>query len=161
MLFRQAKQEEISELFREGYLAWPRNRTFDQYCNDNSKEDAYGTRYVIEEHGEIVSSLILQNLNSINGWKVYGIGSVLTPSTHKHKGYATELLKCCLEQSIDKGDMIFLYSEIAPSFYERFHFRVLPENLQKDQESICMVQCEDEIWKELLRMPVEMLPDHF
>jgi predicted acetyltransferase len=161
MIFRQAKQEEIMELFREGHLAWPRNRTFDQYCNDNGKEDAYGTRYVIEKQGEIVSSLILLNLKSINGCKVYGIGSVLTPSIHKHKGYATELIACCIDQIVDKASMTFLYSEIDPSFYERFHFRVLPNDLQKDQDSICMVRCDDVIWKELLSMSVEMLPDHF
>lgn len=161
MIFRQSKQEEIEDLFREGYQVWSRNRTFEQYCKDNRKEDAYGIRYVIEENGDIVSSLILLSLKEIFGRKVYGIGSVLTPALHKHKGYATILIKKCIEQISDKNAMIFLYSEITPSFYERFCFRVLPQNLQKDSGSICMVLCDDIIWKELQNISVNMLPDHF
>lgn len=161
MIFRRSKQEEMNGLFQEGYQVWSRNRTFEQYCMDNGKEDAYGIRYVIEEKGEIVSSLILLSLKEIKGRKVYGIGSVLTPSIHKHKGYATELIKSCLEQINEKDAMTFLYSEITPSFYERFHFRALPENLQKDSGSICMVLCDDIMWEELHNMSIDMIPDHF
>ena len=51
MIFRQSKQEELDQLFRKGYKVWSRNRTFEQYSTDNSKEDAYGTRYVLEDNG--------------------------------------------------------------------------------------------------------------
>lgn len=161
MIFRKAKQNEIEQLFQEGYQVWSKNRTFEQYCEDNSKEDAYGTRYVIEENGEVVCSLILLYLKSIKGRKVYGIGSVLTSETQKKKGYATELLKHTLLQNVEEGAMVFLYSEVAPSFYERFRFRVLPKDLQKETESICMVLCDDMIWGELVNSPISLIPDHF
>jgi RimJ/RimL family protein N-acetyltransferase len=161
MIFRQSKHEEVDELFKEAYKVWSKNRTFQQYCIDNSKEDAYGTRYVIEDMKEIVSSLILLNLDSIKGRKVYGIGSVLTSPKHKGKGYATELLKRTISTVNDGVAVIFLYSELEPSFYERFHFRVLPRNLQKDKESICMVLCDDMMWKELQSSSIEQIPDHF
>jgi len=102
----------------------------------------------------------LLNLQSINNKNVYGIGSVLTPSSYKHKGYATELLKNCIKQ-INNDSFTFLYSEVNPAFYERFNFRVLPPNLQKDAESICMVLCEDDMWRELLNSHIEQIPDHF
>jgi len=161
MIFRQSKQEELDQLFRKGYTVWSRNRTFEQYSTDNSKEDAYGTRYVLEDNGEVVSSLILLNLKSIKGRKIYGIGSVLTPPIYKHKGYATELLRNCIEQINTDDALTFLYSEVHPSFYERFNFRVLPPNLQKDAESICMVLCDDDMWRELLNSHIELIPDHF
>jgi predicted acetyltransferase len=161
MIFRQSKPEEVEELFKEAYKVWSKNRTFQQYCVDNSKEDAYGIRYVIEDKKEIVSSLILLNLESIKGRKVYGIGSVLTSPKHKRKGYATELLKSSIAKVNDEAAVIFLYSELEPSFYERFHFRALPKNLQKDKGSICMVLCDDIMWKELLSSSIDHIPDHF
>ena len=161
MIFRQSKQEEIDQLFREGYQVWSRNRTFEQYSTDNSKEGAYGTRYVVEDNGEAVSSLILLNLQSIKGKKVYGIGSVLTPPIYKQKGYATELLKNCIEQINDDDALTFLYSEVHPSFYERFNFRVLPPYLQKDADSFCMVLCDDDSWQVLINSGIELIPDHF
>jgi len=161
MIFRQAKQEEIDQLFREGYKVWSKNRTFEQYCSDNRKEDAYGTRYVIEDNGEIVSSLILLTLKSIDSKLVYGIGSVLTPIIYKYKGYATELLKNCIQQMHVDASLVFLYSEIDPAFYERFNFRVLPAYLQKDADSICMVLCDDDSWQVLINSGIELIPDHF
>ena len=101
------------------------------------------------------------NLQSIKSRKIYSIGSVLTPLIYKHKGYATELLKNCIEQINTDDALTFLYSEVHPSFYERFNFRVLPPNLQKDAESICMALCDDDMWRELLNSHIELIPDHF
>jgi hypothetical protein len=161
MTFRQSSPGEIDQLLREGYKVWSKNRTFEEYCTDNSKEDAYGIRYVIEDDGVVISSLILLNLKEINGKKVYGIGSVLTPSIYKYKGYATELLKSCINQINGKNALIFLHSEINPSFYERFHFRQLPLNLQKNAGSTCMVLCDDNIWNALLNSRTDLIPDYF
>jgi predicted acetyltransferase len=161
MLFREAKSAEINLLFQEGYKEWSKNRTFEQYCIDNAKEDAYGTRYVLEVNGEIVSSTILLKLKDIHGKRTYGIGSVLTPKIHAGNGYATELLKNCLRQIYDDNTLIFLYSDINPSFYERFDFKILPPHLQKYQKSPCMVYCKDNIWHELLAGSKEIIPDYF
>lgn len=161
MIFRQAKPEERNLLFQEGYKEWSRNRTFEQYCIDNGKEDAYGTRYVIEKDGEIVSSAILLNLKDVNGKKAYGIGSVLTPKTHAGKGFATELMKSCMKAVYDEDTLIFLFSDINPAFYERFGFRILPSELQKSAKSTCMVYCKEDLWNELLAGSTDVLPDYF
>jgi predicted acetyltransferase len=161
MVFRQAYNKEINQLFRDGYEVWSRNRSFEQYCIDNSKEDNYGTRYVIDLNEQVVSSLILLKLNNILNKNVYGIGSVLTLPAFKKRGFAAKLLKNCINLVYDDDTILFLYSEIKPSFYERFNFRELPVHLQKDSESICMVLCNDDIWDKLIDSSIEIIPDHF
>lgn len=161
MIFRQSNKEEIDQLLSEGYKVWSKDRAFEQYCAENRKEDDFGTRYVIEDNGVIVSSLILLSLKSINSKNVYGIGSVLTPSAYKHKGYATALLKNCMQQISIDTSLVFLYSEIDRAFYERYNFRVLPPDLQKDADSICMVLCDDDMWSVLINNGIALIPDHF
>jgi len=161
MIFRQAKQEEISLIFNEGYKQWSKNRTFRQYCFDNGKEDVYGTRYIIEKNGEIVSSAIILNLKEIDAKKAYGIGSVLTPKIYSGNGYATELLKNCIKRIDEENALIFLHSEISTSFYKKFDFRILPSQFQKYKMSTCMVHCNDEIWYELINSPMSLIPDYF
>ena len=160
MLFRQAQAYEIPGLFKEGYKEWSKKRTFRQYCIDNGKEDAFGTRYVIEVQGEIVSSAILLKLADIGGRHAYGIGSVLTPRPHAGRGYATELLKRMIERA-ETGSYIFLFSDINPGFYTRFGFRELPQELQKAGQSVCMVLCDDDAWRSLTEGKARAIPDYF
>ncbi|MCO5385207.1 MAG: hypothetical protein NHB14_04950 [Desulfosporosinus sp.] len=74
MIFRQALPQEINFIFSEGYKEWRKNRTFEQYCSDNAKEDVYGTRYVLDVDNEIVSSLIILKLKDIAGKKHMVLG---------------------------------------------------------------------------------------
>ncbi|AFA48375.1 GNAT family N-acetyltransferase [Acetobacterium woodii] len=159
--FRPAKLQEREILFREGYREWPKNRTFEEYCSDNAKEDEYGIRYIMAIDDEILSSVILLELKSIMGKKVYGIGSVLTPQNHTGKGYATTLLRKCLQQIENNDPLIFLYSDINPAFYQRLSFRILPLEFQKVKKSTCMVRCRDENWEALLKSSVALIPDYF
>ena len=161
MIFRQSNQEEIDQLLSEGFKVWSKGRTIEQYFTENRKEEDFGTRYIMKDNGVIVSSLILLSLKSINSKNVYGIGSVLTPPAYKHKGYASSLLKNCLQQINIDTSLIFLYSEIGTYFYERYKFRVLPPDLQKDANSICMVLCDDDMWSVLISNGIALIPDHF
>lgn len=160
MIFREARKNEVAGILKEGYTVWSKNRTPEQYCADNRKEDAYGTRYVVEDGGQIVSSLILLCLGKLFDRQMVGIGSVITPPEFRHKGYAAELLKNTV-QLVRNDDVIFLYSEVPPSFYERFAFRVLPANLQKAPDSICMVRCDAPVFQLLVSASIEQIPDHF
>ncbi len=160
-IFREAKESERMELFEQGYLEWSKKRTFEKYCEDNAKEDSFGTRYVVVENNAIVSSMILLKLPGSKGREIYGIGSVVTPKEHMHKGYASFLLSECLEQNIKKEDVVFLYSDVAASFYERFGFQVLPQNLQREKDSICMVLCDEVYWGFLMESTLEIIPEHF
>ena len=161
LIIREAKKEEIPLLFEQGYQAWSKNRTFIQYCIDNSKEDTFGTRYVMEKNREIVSSMIVLKFDSFNGNHVYGIGSVLTPKTHVGNGYATRLLRKCVEWVSEDKNIIFLYSDINPSFYEKLNFSLLPTHLQKYEQSPCMVYCNDEVWQKLSNSSIDLIPNYF
>jgi hypothetical protein len=86
MIIRQAKKEEFNRLFEDGYKFWSKNRTFEQYREDNRKEDDYGIRYVAEVDGNIVSSLIFLTLKNKKDIKIYGIGSVVTPLQYTGNG---------------------------------------------------------------------------
>lgn len=161
MIFRQATKAEIPFLFQEGYKEWSKSRTFEQYCIDNSKDDESGTRYVIEVNGQIVSSTVLLRLKSINRNDTYGLGSILTSKDYRGKGYGIELIKKCIDLVSNDGTIIFLFSDINPSYYEKFGFRILPKNLQKCQKSVCMAYCNELVWSDLLKADVDKLPDYF
>nr|WP_169727697.1 GNAT family N-acetyltransferase [Acetobacterium dehalogenans] len=162
MTIREATQPERELLFKKAHQVWHKNRTLAEYIRDNSKEDAFGTRYIIDRGGEIVSSLIILRLGAIIGKKVYGIGSVLTPKPHTGKGYATILLKNCLKEIEKDGDaLIFLYSDINPDFYKRLGFRLLPKELQKTPKSPCMVRCGEQNWNTLINGSIDQIPEYF
>ena len=160
MIFRQALPQEINLIFSEGYKEWSKNRTFEQYCSDNAKEDVYGTRYVLDVDNEIVSSLIILKLKDVVGKKAYGIGSVLTPKIYAGQGYATELLKNCIQKE-KEASFIFLFSDINPEFYKRFNFKILPSQFQRYPKSLCMVYCNDVSWNELLNCSIDSIPSYF
>lgn len=161
MIFRKARPEERELLFRDGYQVWHKNRTFEEYCADNEKDDAHGTRYVLEDGGKIVSSNVILELKPVCGHRAYGIGSVLTFPGHRHSGYATALLENGLRQIDSKNSYVFLHSEVPPAFYGRFGFRRLPADAQKYSASVLMVLCGGILWEELLASPREGLPGHF
>lgn len=161
MIFREATKEEIHLLYQEGYQEWSKNRSFEQYCLDNSKDDAVGTRYIIEKNGEIVSSLVLIRLNNINGMEAYGLGSIVTSKIHRGNGYSMELIKRCINRIPSHNTVIFLYSEINPHFYEKLGFRILSDKLQKYDSSVCMAYCEDDVWDDLLSTKADVIPNYF
>jgi GNAT superfamily N-acetyltransferase len=160
MIFREALPQEVNFIFSEGYKEWSKNRTFEQYCRDNAKEDGYGTRYVLDVNNEIVSSLIILKLKDIAGKKAYGLGSVLTLKIHAGQGYATKLLKNCLVKEKEDA-FIFLFSDINPEFYERFNFKILPSKFQRYEKSVCMVYCNGVSWNKLLNCSIDSIPSYF
>jgi GNAT superfamily N-acetyltransferase len=60
------------------------------------------------------------------GWMA-GIGAVFTPPLRRGKGYASQLVERLLEMERRDGALLAgLFSEIGPSFYERFGFVAVP-----------------------------------
>lgn len=162
IVVREAALGERELLFRDGYQEWSKNRSLEEYIRDNSKEDNYGKRFVIDLEGKIISSLIVLNLKPIMGKTVYGIGSVLTPKLHTGKGYATILLKNCIKQiEKDENALIFLFSDINPDFYKKLGFKLLPKELQKSGKSPCMVRCGEQDWHNLLKVSIDRIPEYF
>jgi len=161
MIFRVAKKEEFNLLLSMGYKEWSKNRTFEKYSLDNSKEDAIGIRYVIVDNNQIVCSAILVKHPNLNEHELYGIGSVVTPEEFRGRGYATELLKRCISLVDKTNAVILLYSDISPHFYEKMGFRILPDQLQKSEKSPCMAYCSYKLWVELINTSKACIPDYF
>lgn len=141
MIVREAREEELSDIFMMGFDTWGDGDTQDTHikkCLENTKYDN-GTWFVLEENKEAVSSLIVYK-NAFNlPENCLGIGSVATPPKHRKKGYASalirEVLKVVKEHST-RG--IYLFSDIDPLFYRKFGFEPIAAD-QSHQDTNCMV----------------------
>lgn len=157
MFLREAAAEEMAYLYKIGYSEWPKGRTYEQYVEDNQKEESYGTRYVyVEEAGKILASLIMIKLRP----HLFGIGSVVVHPEHRQKGHGKQLLKECMEyvQKSEAKAAFMLYSEIGTDYYERLGFQAVPDCLQRYSYGICMVHCDPHTYKQILKNPV---PNYF
>lgn len=162
LFVRPAYETEKEEILKEGYKHFPKNRSLEEYISDNLQEDNFGTRYVLVNNDLILSSLIVLKLKNIFNVPVWGLGSIVTHGEMTGKGYATSLIKKCIESIEEKEDVfIFLYSDIRPDFYQRLGFKLLPDKLQKNKKSICMVRCGESNWEKLIKSLPEEIPDYF
>ena len=60
-------------------------------------------------------------------FRAAGIGAVFTPEAARGRGYATALLGALLDAERTNGtDLVYLFSDIHPAFYERLGFTRLP-----------------------------------
>lgn len=60
-------------------------------------------------------------------FRVAGIGAVFTPESARGRGYATAFLGALLDAERSNGtDLVYLFSDIHPAFYERLGFVTLP-----------------------------------
>lgn len=163
MHLRVAEPSEFTFIFQEGYKEWPKDRTFEQYVKENSKEDQYGTRYVyVDEDYNIVGSLIVLSLK-INHLPIHGIGSVVVSEPCRGKGYGKQMVKECIRliEEQQRNVIWMLFSEIDPDYYRQFGFKELPKHLQKDSKSVCMVRASDESYLYITSLTKDKLPAYF
>jgi predicted N-acetyltransferase YhbS len=167
MLLRPIDTNEYTTVFQMGYKEWSKGRTYEQYMKDNQKEDIYGTRYVyVDESNNIIGSLIvlsmeMQLLNQ--KLPIYGLGSIVIDRNYQGKGYGKKMLdKLFSFYTNDKDETIFLlYSDINPPYYYSFQFRELPDEQQHQENSICMVRCNEAIYKEIIQLKKTQIPVYF
>lgn len=160
MIFREIKPSEIEGVLNIGYKEWAKGRSLDEYIHDNRKEDAYGTRFVIEDQGQIVTSMILLKLESMFGRVTYGIGSLVTPLEFRGKAYGKRLLILTLGLT-NEEDIILLNSDLSPDYYESLGFKVLPDDLQLHPGATTMVKCPDQVFQKIVETGPACLPDYF
>lgn len=161
MIIREATRNEHEKILVDGYREWPKGRTYEAYCEDNKKEDAYGTRWVLDVGGEIVSSLILLRFSSARSVSIFGIGSVVTPPEYRGKGYGSALLTGVLSQIKAQPSAVLLHSGIGADFYVALGFTALPDIFQKYPGSLYMIRVlgSEAPWSQVV-FP-EDLPDYF
>ncbi|MGI2326795.1 GNAT family N-acetyltransferase [Planococcus sp. YIM B11945] len=153
MIFRQAKTSEFEAIYRMGYEEWPKGRSLAQYIEDNQKEEAVGTRFVLaNRNDEAVASLMLLRFQPY----LFGIGSVVVAPAFRSQGLGKQLIEGCVRLYPDAAFM--LYSEIGTAYYERFGFKALPEEFQQSRKGICMLKADGHLYEAMLKEP---LPAYF
>lgn len=149
MKVREAASHEYHTIYEHGYREWAKGRSFQQYIQDNQKEEAYGKRYVLVDRDERVrASLIMLKFKPY----LFGIGSIVVDPAFRGQGAGMHLIKECLKLHPDAA--ILLYSEIGAPYYGRFGFRILPETHQPSAQSICMLRAEEGLYKRILNEPI-------
>ncbi len=134
-----AVEEYVRDVLPETFTVWGGDRTFEAYADEfravATSSYARRRRFTvgIREDGRIAASCknydreLRWNGNSL---RATGIGAVYTPSRLRGRGYASAMLGALLDAERDAGrDVVFLYSDIHPLFYERLGFIALPSRL--------------------------------
>lgn len=138
MKVREAAQADLDHVYMMGFDAWGEGQAENVYLEQCRASPKYkrGRWYVLEdERGELLSSLITYKL----GPGTAGIGSIATPPALRKRGLAARLIKDVLALLTREGaKTVFLFSDIAPEFYESLGFRKLPASLQRYPKSACM-----------------------
>ncbi len=137
---RIAKSDELEHIYMMGFDVWSDGTSQVEYlanCRTSSKY-ARGIWYVLTSDDQPISSLITYKLEP----NQVGIGSIATPISYRKRGYASELIKRVMDEFDATLDVptYFLYTDISPTFYERFGFKALPLEFQKYESSTCMIK---------------------
>ena len=159
MKAREAAQADMDPVYMMGFDTWGEGQAEGVYLEQCRASPKYktGRWYVLaDEHGALLSSLITYQLGPGAG----GIGSIATPAALRNRGLATRLIKDVLALlTLEGAQAVFLFSDIAPEFYEKLGFRKLPARLQRCPKSTCMV------WgapvAETINAPGFTLPEYF
>jgi predicted N-acetyltransferase YhbS len=127
------------EVLPESFELWGARRTFDRYVSDFRAVagSAYGKRRQftvgIRASERIVCSCKLYERELRWGEKVLratGIGAVFTHPKERGRGYASAMLGELLDEERAAGhDLVFLFSDIHPAFYEKLGFVSLPSRI--------------------------------
>jgi predicted N-acetyltransferase YhbS len=126
----------VRDVLPHSAAMWSGSRSYDEYVDDFRRlsESGFGKRrfrtlgFVAD--GAIVTSCKRYQRELRCGERVLraaGIGAVFTPDEHRGRGYATAFLGALLDAERAAGtDLVFLFSDIHPAFYERLGFVRLP-----------------------------------
>ena len=149
----------MDHIFLMGHDAWGNGEPVPKYlasCRESPKYKR-GEWFLLDhhEHGPI-SSLILYRLSPDSA----GIGSIATAPHKRKQGFAAHLIQSVVSFLDLQGTRaVFLFSDIAPRFYERFGFKPLPPEHQKHPGRVCMMRARS--GSVFLNEPGFRPPDYF
>lgn len=168
MHLREAKEEELDEIYMMGYDVWGDSISESTYLKEcrTSIKYARGKWYVLENEEKILlSSLLIYNLTNLNfdtELEIRGIGSISTPVDLRRQGYASFLVEKTINH-INKNtsiDMWFLYSDIGVNFYNKLKFEELPNKFQNYPSTTLMVCSKPKAWNMDTNIPYILIPDY-
>lgn len=126
----------VRDVLPQSHALWAGARTFERYAAEflATANSGWGKRRFrtqgLYAAGDLVASCKRYDRVLRCGersYKAAGIGAVFTPESLRGRGYATALLGAILDAERDAGsDLVYLFSDIHPAFYERLGFVVLP-----------------------------------
>jgi predicted N-acetyltransferase YhbS len=140
---RAPEPHELHAVYAMGYDAWGEGRSLAAYSAACAASDKYrsGEWRVLEAGGVLLSSLLLHRLPPEPAGAAAGLGSIATPPELRRRGHAARLIAGALAELDARGvAVVYLHSDIAPRYYERFGFRALPARFQRAPTSVCMVR---------------------
>ncbi len=131
-----APDEYIREVLPHSRTLWAGARSFEEYVAEfhATASSAWGKRRFrtvgLRIDGKLVASCKRYQRVLRCGERTYGaagIGAVFTPEELRGRGYATALIAAFLDAERAAGtDLVYLFSDIHPIFYEKLGFAVLP-----------------------------------
>ena len=164
-LIRTAAASDLDAIYRMGYDAWGDGRTLEDYlaaCRA-SKKYAAGVWWVHpQDDGMLASALLTHEIPLPTGAPAIGLGSIATAPDMRGQGHASRLIREVLSRHEHAAgtEVFFLFSDIAPKFYERFGFvalRPCPLKLS----SILMARGNRQKLAALLSNPHFKIPSYF
>jgi predicted N-acetyltransferase YhbS len=130
----------MNTIFMMGFDAWSEGKDEERYLAACRASPKYrrGQWRVLTDGGALFSSLITYRFSA----RTMGIGSIATAASLRGRGYASRLITGVVSEleKAENARTIFLYSDIAPSFYLRFGFTALPAVGRKSPRSVCMIR---------------------
>jgi predicted N-acetyltransferase YhbS len=128
--------EYVRDVLPHSAAMWAEGRSFDDYVADFRAvvESGFGKRRLrtlgFALDGAVVASCKRYQREVRCGdrlMRAAGVGAVFTPEESRGRGYATAFLGALLDAERAAGtDLVFLFSDIHPAFYEKLGFVRLP-----------------------------------
>ena len=129
-------EEYVRDVLPHSAEMWAGERSFADYAAEFGAVSAsgFGRRRFrtlgLSLDGELVTSCKRYQRELRCGERTFraaGIGAVFTPEAARGRGYATAFLGALLDAERANGtDLVYLFSDIHPAFYERLGFVQLP-----------------------------------
>jgi ribosomal protein S18 acetylase RimI-like enzyme len=138
-IVRSPNREEYDTLYLMGYDVWgggvPKGE-FLKECRESPKYQRGEWMVLDTVQDGIASSLLIHKFES----GIFGIGSIATQLASRNKGHASLLIAKVVDllENARRAQVIYLYSDVNPAFYERFGFSVLSQEYQTHSGSVCM-----------------------
>lgn len=154
---------DLDLIYLMGYDIWSEGRSIEDYlttCRINPEYQQGSWLQLVNDDGIPTASLIVYELPAIGRYKVTGFGCIATAPAHRRQGHAALLIDLVLRQRC--GDnAVFLFSDIDPSYYEKFGFFALPPDFQQYPKSVCMVKLQNGATLDDLLLHHGQLPAYF
>ena len=143
MIVRVANQGDMPIVHMMGHDAWGEGKPAHEHLDLclASPKYAKGRWFVLEDQGEVKSSLICYRDAFSLPLGAVGIGSVATAQVHQRKGSAAALISDVISRFSEDASVnaFFLYSDVAPAIYEKLGFVKLFPEQQRHKSSVAMV----------------------